>query len=174
MPKYPSPQVPECLKCLSTWVPKCLMCPSALWVPYKCPSARVLSECLKCSRCRCFVRSQLCESSTFVLSFIVVACLFSSLDHMMTQFGLCEIVSKDFSQIIFLRYRKFFDLWNFLFFLLNAFFYKEMRMRNVYIELLLESILFVLLTFITYYGDQTIQIGCLTGISSPGSWVGFL
>ena len=108
-----------------------------------------------------------------MLSFIVIACLFSSRDHMMTQFGLCEIVSKDFSQII-LRYRKFFDLRNFLFFLLNAFFYKEMRMRNVYIGLLLKSILFVLLTFITYYGDQTIQIGCLTGISSPGSWVGFL
>ena len=137
-------------------------------MPYKCPSARVLSECLKCSRCRCFVRSQLCESSTFVLSFIVIACLFSSRDHMMTQFGLCEIVSKDFSQII-LRYRKFFDLRNFLFFLLNAFFYKEMRMRNVYIGLLLKSILFVLLTFITYYGDQTIRIACLTGISSPES-----
>ena len=103
-----------------------------------------------------------------MLSFIVIACLFSSRDHMMTQFGLCEIVSKDFSQII-LRYRKFFDLRNFLFFLLNAFFYKEMRMRNVYIELLLESILFVLLTFITYYGDQTIRIACLTGISSPES-----
>ena len=48
-----------------------------------------------------------------------------------------------------------------------------MRRRNIYIGLLLESILFVLLTFVTYYGDKTIETMCLTGISSPGSWVGF-
>ena len=32
-----------------------------------------------------------------------------------------------------------------------------MKMRSVYIGLLLESILFVLLTFVTYSGDQTIE-----------------
>ena len=36
--------------------------------------------------------------------------LFCSRDGMITQFGQCEIVSKKSLQIIFLRYRKFFDL----------------------------------------------------------------
>ena len=46
-------------------------------------------------------------------------------------------------------------------------------MMNVYIGLLLESILFVLLTFVTYYGDQTIETMFLMGVSLPQSWVGF-
>ena len=62
----------------------------------------------------------------------------------------------------FLRYRKFFNLWNFLVNRLARFFYKEMRMRNVYIGLLLESILFILLTFVTYSVDQTIETVCLS------------
>ena len=53
-------------------------------------------------------------------------------------------------------------------------FYKEMKIRNVYIGLLLDCILFVLLTFAIYYGDQSIEAVCLVGISSTGSWVGFL
>ena len=56
----------------------------------------------------------------------------------------------------------------------NSSIHKEMRMTNVYTRLLLESILFVLLLFVTYYGDQTIEAVCLTGISSPESCVGFL
>ena len=49
-----------------------------------------------------------------------------------------------------------------------------MRMRDVNIGLLLESFLFVLQTFVTYYRDQTTETACLTEISSPASWVGFL
>ena len=59
-----------------------------------------------------------------------------------------EIVSKNFWQTIFLRYRKFFEL---------CFFYKEIRMRNFYIGLLLDYILFVLLTFVIYCSDQSIE-----------------
>ena len=47
-------------------------------------------------------------------------------------------------------------------------------MSNVYIGLLLESILFVFLAFVIHYGEETIETVCLTGISSPGSWVEFL
>ena len=47
-------------------------------------------------------------------------------------------------------------------------------MSNVYIGLLLESILFALLAFVIHYGEQTVETVCLTGISSPGSWVEFL
>ena len=47
-------------------------------------------------------------------------------------------------------------------------------MRNVYIGLLLDCILFVLPTFVIYYGDQSTKAMCLAGISSLGSWVGFL
>ena len=47
-------------------------------------------------------------------------------------------------------------------------------MSNVYIGLLLESILFVLLAFVIHYGDQTVETVFLTGISLPGSWVEFL
>ena len=36
-------------------------------------------------------------------------------------------------------------------------------MRNVYIGLFLESILSVLLTFVTYYGHQTIEVDSLAG-----------
>ena len=47
-------------------------------------------------------------------------------------------------------------------------------MSNVYIGLLLESILFVFLAFVIHYGEQRVETVCLTGISSPGSWVEFL
>ena len=40
------------------------------------------------------------------------------------------------------------------------FFYKEMRMRNVYIGFLLDYILFVLVTFVIYYGDQSKETVC--------------
>ena len=36
-------------------------------------------------------------------------------------------------------------------------FYKEMRLRNVYIGLLLDCIFFLLLTFAIDYGDQSIE-----------------
>ena len=47
-------------------------------------------------------------------------------------------------------------------------------MRNVYIGLLLESIRFVLQTFATDYGDQTIETVRLRGISSPGVELGIV
>ena len=57
---------------------------------------------------------------------------------------------------------------------LTCAFYKEMRLRNVYIGLLLDYILFVSLTFVIYYGDQSIETVRLAGIPSQGSWVGLL
>ena len=55
----------------------------------------------------------------------------------------------------------------------SVLYFKEMRMRNVYIGRLLECIPFVLLTFGIYYGDQSIETVCLAGISSPGVGWGF-
>ena len=90
---------------------------------------------------------------------------------MMTQLGLCKIVSKDFWQI--LKVQEIIWSAEFSTLQINTLFYKEMRMRYVYIELLLKYILFVSLTFVTCYGDQSIETVCLAGIFSPGSWVGF-
>ena len=45
-------------------------------------------------------------------------------------------------------------------------------MRNVYIGLLLESILSVLLTFVTYYGHQTIEtVFEVNSLSGKLGWV---
>ena len=81
------------------------------------------------------------------------------------KFVLLKWSNDDAVWIIFLRYRKFFDLW---------FFYKEIRMRNFYVGLLLDHILFALLTFVIYCGDQPIETAFLPEISSLESRHRFL